>query len=74
MKNKKELEWIFMSAEKANFNMIRVWGGGMYMDDVFYELADEHGMLIWQDMMFSCRFYPFLDENFIESSKIEVRQ
>jgi len=74
MKRKEEIEWLFLSAEKANYNLIRVWGGGMYMDDNFYELADKHGMLIWQDMMFSCRFYPFLEESFVQTAKIEVRE
>jgi len=73
-KRKEEIEWLFLSAEKANYNLIRVWGGGMYMDDNFYELADKHGMLIWQDMMFSCRFYPFLEESFVQTAKIEVRE
>jgi beta-mannosidase len=74
MKSDEELEWIFLSAKEANFNIIRVWGGGMYMNDNFYNLADKHGMLIWQDMMFSCRFYPFMEDSFVESSKIEVRE
>ena len=55
-----ELEWLFLSAEAANYNGLRIWGGGMYMTDEFYEMADKRGMLIWQDMMFSCKFYPFL--------------
>ena len=55
----KELEWMFHSAEIANFNIIRIWGGGMYMTDEFYELADRRGMLIWQDVMVSCKFYPY---------------
>lgn len=74
MKNDTELEWLFLSAAKANYNVIRVWGGGIYMDENFYEMADRYGMLVWQDMMFSCKFYPFLDKTFIESSKIEVRE
>ena len=74
MKDPKVLEWLLKSAERANFNVIRIWGGGMYMDDNFYEMADQMGMLIWQDMMFSSRLYPFLEEDFIQSSKIEVRQ
>ena len=47
MKNKTELEWLMISAAQANFNIIRIWGGGMYLDDDFYELADQYGMMIW---------------------------
>jgi beta-mannosidase len=47
MKNNTELEWLFRSAIEANYNIIRIWGGGMYMDDNFYELADKYGILIW---------------------------
>jgi beta-mannosidase len=74
MKSKDELKWFMEAATAANYNALRIWGGGMYHDDMFYEMADELGLLIWQDMMFSCKFYPYLDKAFIESSKIEVRE
>ncbi len=46
------------SAAKANMNMLRIWGGGYYEDERFYDLCDEYGILIWQDFMFSCAQYP----------------
>jgi beta-mannosidase len=59
-------------ARRANMNMIRVWGGGFYEFDAFYEICDELGLLVWQDMMFSCSQYPSTPE-FLKVVDEEVR-
>ena len=61
------------SAKAANMNMLRIWGGGQYEPDYFYELCDELGILIWHDFMFSCMSYPS-DRPFLESVRTEITQ
>lgn len=59
------------SVRDANMNMLRVWGGGIYEPDDFYELCDELGILVWQDFMFGCSLYPG-DEAFLDNVRQEA--
>ena len=60
-----------LAAVDANMNMLRVWGGGIYEDDNFYEFCDKYGILVWQDFMFACSFYPS-EGQYLESVKYEA--
>ncbi len=62
---------LFNNLLGGNLNFIRVWGGGTYESDYFYELADEKGILVWQDFIFGCVPYPG-DDSFLSNVKDEV--
>ncbi|KAG0652219.1 mannanase B [Hyphodiscus hymeniophilus] len=63
-------EWLELAAE-SNQNMIRVWGGGLYEEDIFYDMCDELGILIWQDFMLGCGSYP-MNDDLLKSIKDEA--
>lgn len=60
-----------LDAKDVNMNMIRVWGGGVYEDDRFYDFCDENGIMIWQDFMFACSTYP-VDDEFLANIRQEA--
>lgn len=59
-------------ALESNFNMLRVWGGGLYEADEFYDLCDERGVLVWQEFIYACAKYPTTDEAFLADVKCEA--
>lgn len=65
-------ERIVRAAAAAQMNMLRVWGGGIYESDSFYDWCDRCGILVWQDMMFACGMFP-ADEAYLQSVAAEVR-
>lgn len=62
---------LLSSACAANMNMIRLWGGGQFESDTFYDLCDELGLLVWHDLMFSCSLYPS-DKEFLGEVEAEL--
>jgi len=67
-------ERLVQSAAAAHMNVLRVWGGGVYEDDVFYDLCDELGLCVWQDFMFACATYPAFDPAFMDNVRLEAEQ
>ncbi|MDR1687220.1 MAG: glycoside hydrolase family 2 protein [Clostridiales bacterium] len=67
----KRTEELIKRCAEANFNMLRVWGGGYYPDGFFFDLCDKYGILVWQDFMFACNIYD-LTEEFEENISREV--
>ncbi len=65
-------ETLIDRALEANFNMLRVWGGGIYETDDFYELCDEHGIMVWQDFIGACACYPGYDDEFYQNYRAEI--
>jgi beta-mannosidase len=69
--SEEKMKDLVLQMVKSNFNIVRVWGGGYYLDDYFYELCDKYGIMVWQDCMFACAMYPSNDE-FIDNIKQEI--
>ncbi len=68
------LEGLIRSAAESHQNMLRVWGGGLYEEERFYDLCDRYGVLVWQEFIFSCSIYPLDDPAFVENIRIEATQ
>lgn len=68
---REDYEPLLASAHEANMNIIRLWGGGIYEHEAFYDLCDEMGLLVWQDFMFACTLAPAGDE-FLQSIRREA--
>ena len=68
---KERQDYLLECAKRAHFNCIRVWGGGYYPSDDFYELCNEKGLIVWQDLMFACNVYDATDA-FLENCSREI--
>jgi beta-mannosidase len=68
---KEKYRFLIKSVRDSNMNMLRVWGGGIYEADEFYELCDEMGIMVWQDFMFACSMYP-ANQEFLDNVRAEA--
>ena len=74
---RERMEYLVRSSVKAHYNCLRVWGGGYYPSDEFYDLCDEYGIIVWQDLMYACNVYDFTEEfekNISQTFPIIIRQ
>ena len=72
-----KIKHLIDSSVRANYNCLRVWGGGYYPSDYFFDLCDRAGIIVWQDLMYACNIYDFtkdFEENIIEETKDNVRR
>ena len=68
------LESLIKAAADTHQNMLRVWGGGFYEEERFYDLCDRYGILVWQDFVFACNLYPWHEAEYMENVRIEARE
>lgn len=75
--HKERTEKLLEQCVKANYNCIRIWGGGYYLDDYFYDACDRYGLVVWQDLLFACGKYKLTDqsvEDIIEETKDNMKR
>lgn len=70
---REQVDHLLGSAARAHHNMVRVWGGGFYESEDFYDLCDKYGLLVWQDFQFACAGYPWDEKDYVENVHEEVR-
>ncbi|MBI5303914.1 MAG: glycoside hydrolase family 2 protein [Chloroflexi bacterium] len=68
------LEGLIRATADSHQNMLRVWGGGLYEEERFYDLCDRYGILVWQEFIFACNVYPLDDPGFVENVRVEAIQ
>jgi beta-mannosidase len=68
------LEGLILSAVASHQNMLRIWGGGLYEEERFYDLCDRYGILVWQEFIFACSVYPLDETAFVENVHVEAVQ
>lgn len=74
---RERMEYLIQSSVQANFNCLRIWGGGYYPSDEFYELCNQYGIIVWQDLMYACNIYEVNDafaHNIVEEAKDNVKR
>lgn len=71
--DEKQQKKLLDAVRYSNMNILRIWGGGYYGSDDFYNACDEMGILLWQDFQFACQAYPFFKEDFLENVKKEIK-
>ena len=59
---KEQIDYLLKCCVRANFNCVRVWGGGYYPSDTFFDLCDQYGLIVWQDLMYACNAYDVTEE------------
>ncbi len=73
----RHLDTLLSMTAHLNYNMLRIWGGGVYETDAFYDRCDELGIMVWHDFMFGCALYPQIDdflEQAIEEAEVVIKR